>query len=431
MGRPGARPSSASSSHYDAVVWYTGDDIITREPGLGRRQRLAARERRDAGAPRVPERGRQAALHGQVAPASRTASAATQLYDPVAQRAVRVRRRCRRCSTAAGAVRTRTTSSSTTSAPTSTTSTRASTPTAGSLRRDRRRRPVHRRAELGVQRRGQRRQPGTQANSFIATSGILTRSPSSRSSTSWAGGAGTTGPDGPFDPHTGDYYVYSQIADVSYKRLARTIDVPAGGGEMSFWTSYDTEPDWDYLFVEARHAGRRRLDDAPDLNGQHVNGHGRELPGGLERAASAARPLPDVDGVDAATRPARPVPGTPPPAPPAAGSSGASTSAAGAGEQVEISISYASDWSTQGLGVFVDDIDDVRPAWASTSFEDDADPMDGWTHVRAARRGARPTRTTWVRTDGGRLPRRAPSSSTPPDIDSYFWVRLRGHRRCG
>ena len=41
-------------------------------------------------------------------------------------------------------------------------------------------------------------------------------------------------PGGPFDPHTGEWYVYSQRADVSYKRLTRTIDLTgASSGETS------------------------------------------------------------------------------------------------------------------------------------------------------------------------------------------------------
>ena len=40
-------------SHYDAVVWETGDDIVTRNGRLGRRQRVAARAR-----PRPSRRGR-------------------------------------------------------------------------------------------------------------------------------------------------------------------------------------------------------------------------------------------------------------------------------------------------------------------------------------------------------------------------------------
>jgi hypothetical protein len=43
---------------------------------------------------------------------------------------------------------------------------------------------------------------------------------------------------------------------ITYKRLARAIDVPAGGATMSFWTSYDTEPAWDHVFVEAHTVGQ-------------------------------------------------------------------------------------------------------------------------------------------------------------------------------
>ena len=64
---------------------------------------------------------------------------------------------------------------------------------------------------------------------------------------------------------------------------------------------------------------------------------------------------------------ARPAPGTPRAAPRAAGSSGGRPGAY-AGGQVEISIAYVSDWATQGLGVFVDDID-VSTGEGSTSFE--------------------------------------------------------------
>jgi hypothetical protein len=86
--------------------------------------------------------------------------------------------------------------------------------------------------------------------SFLATSGILPVD-QFKQFDSWAA-ARYDKPGGPFDPHTGTQYVYSQIADVSYKRLTREVAVPAGGGSMTFWTSYDTEPAWDHLFVEAR-----------------------------------------------------------------------------------------------------------------------------------------------------------------------------------
>src|SRR6185503_18267175 len=50
-----------------------------------------------------------------------------------------------------------------------------------------------------------------------------------------------------------------------------------------------------------------------------------------------------------------------------------------AGRQVEISITSVSDWGFQQFpGVFIDDIE-TSTGEGNTSFEDDADPEDGWT----------------------------------------------------
>ena len=40
-------------------------------------------------------------------------------------------------------------------------------------------------------------------------------------------------------PRTGDQFAISQAADSAYKRLSRTIDVPADGGQLSFWVKRD------------------------------------------------------------------------------------------------------------------------------------------------------------------------------------------------
>ncbi len=42
--------------------------------------------------------------------------------------------------------------------------------------------------------------------------------------------------------------------------------MPAGGGDLTFWTSYDTEADWDFLAVEARTAGGDDWTTLPDAN---------------------------------------------------------------------------------------------------------------------------------------------------------------------
>ena len=213
-------------------------------------------------------------------------------------------------------------------------------------------------------------------SSFVSTSGILPpdRFPQFESwpSTRW------DKPGGPFAPHTGTQYAYSQIADVSYKRLTREVAVP----------------------------GRRRQPDVLDLV-RHRAGLG--LPGGggpdggRRRTGRRCRTRTGTR----ATRPARAARragssctrsssttrrSTPVSRPRARrrGRRGAWNAASGnsqgwqqwsidlsayAGSTVEISIAYISDWSTQNLGVFVDDI--TLPDGTSTSFE--GGDTGGWT----------------------------------------------------
>ncbi len=98
-------------SHYKAVVWETGDDVITRSAGQVRRHddRVGAGDR--ARRPRLPQRGRQAAAHGQER-AARTGRQRRILLQPGLPRPARVHR----CPTNTRACRCSTTSSSTGSA---------------------------------------------------------------------------------------------------------------------------------------------------------------------------------------------------------------------------------------------------------------------------------------------------------------------------
>ena len=65
-------------SHYDAVVWYTGDDVVTREPGWGpgNASRLAMQELLRGA--RLRQRGRARALHRPARPASSTRPASAR-----------------------------------------------------------------------------------------------------------------------------------------------------------------------------------------------------------------------------------------------------------------------------------------------------------------------------------------------------------------
>ena len=134
---------------------------------------------------------------------------------------------------------------------------------------------------------------------FLTTSGILPVD-QYKQFESWAS-ARYDKPGGPFDPHTGTEYVYSQIADVSYKRLTRQVAVPAGGGSLTFWTSYDTEAEWDHLFVEARTPGGDDWTTLPDANGNTTTDPGQSCAAGWVELHPQLAHYQTWNGVDSCT----------------------------------------------------------------------------------------------------------------------------------
>jgi hypothetical protein len=209
-------------------------------------------------------------------------------------------------------------------------------------------------------------------------------------------------------PESGAQFLYSQVADASYKRLTRTIDVPPGGVQVSFQAYRDTEPGWDFLFVESRTAGGSDWTTLPDANG-HTNQDTGACPYNyldlnpfLEHYVTPividpgdpSTPDDDFLGCD-------PV-----------GTTGMWNAASGQSEgwetwsvqlanggtttrQVEVSISYASDWSVQGRGVVIDDIV-VSTGQGSTSFEADGNTLDGWVAPIAGPEGSADNPNTWI-----------------------------------
>jgi hypothetical protein len=196
----------------------------------------------------------------------------------------------------------------------------------------------------------------------------------------------------PYSPYTGDWYMFSQTADVSWKRLARTVDLTAAGsGALQFRMSYDTEADWDFVMVEAHEVGTDDWTTLPDANGHTQTSVGDSCGEGW---AELHPFVTHYQGADCSP----------------SGTTGEWNAASGrgggwqdwdidlsayAGTQVEVSISYVSDWATQGLGVFVDDarvVVDGSPA-AETSFEDG---LGGW--VAAAPPEGSAVTNNWIRT---------------------------------
>ncbi len=180
----------------------------------------------------------------------------------------------------------------------------------------------------------------------------------------------------PVAPRTGRQYAYSQSADAAYKRLQRTIAVPAAGGELTFFVTRDTEPTWDYFFVEAHHPGQDDWTTLPDENGNTSQETANVCPTWLEfhpfleHYQTAAGEGCDPEGTTGEWHAA-------------SGQSGGWQEwridlSEYAGETIELSLTYAVDESVALPGVFVDDIA-VPGGAGSTSFESDGDTLDGWT----------------------------------------------------
>jgi hypothetical protein len=362
-------------SHYDAVVWYTGDDAITRELGwgAGNASRLAAQELYEARD--YLNEGGKIFYTGQFAGHQYATGHGFQLYDPFQNRQCSsdpaITALCRPLSGSgdnvsdvleywfgASLVNENAGFDPGTGDPFDVVGV-AGTDLDG--------------VSFGINGGTSADNQGHDA-SFITTSGLLAVSDYPQFDSRVF--AKYDRPGGPFAPHTGDKFVYSQIADISYKRLSHTITVPGGGATMSFWTSYDTEPDWDFLFVEAHTVGQDNWTTLPDANGHTGTDTGQSCPAGWHDLHPFLAHYQTFDStVPSCT---------------ATGTTGAWNAASGnsagwqqwsvdltafANQNVEVSISYVSDWATQGLGVFVDDIV-VSTGEGTTSFETDT---AGWT----------------------------------------------------
>jgi hypothetical protein len=181
----------------------------------------------------------------------------------------------------------------------------------------------------------------------------------------------------PLTPHSGARALVSGAADSSYKRLTRTITVPATGATLTFWLSRSTEAAWDYFFVEARTPGAEDWTTLPEASGRTSTDTGASCPSWFDVHPSLAHYQQAGGGLSCRPQ----------------GTTGEwhATSGhdpewalwtidlgdyAGAGA-VEVSLAYVSDDTYQLQGVVVDDIV-VSTGEGSTSFEDDDDPLDGW-----------------------------------------------------
>jgi hypothetical protein len=159
-----------------------------------------------------------------------------------------------------------------------------------------------------------------------------------------------------FDPPEGANYAYAESSDEGWQRLKRTIDLTgATSGALKFKLSYDTEALYDYVFVEAHTVGQDDWTTLPDKNGHTSDDVGASCDIDWDTIHSflehyQTNPTTAEDCTNTGTT----------------GSWNAATGNSGgfqdweidltpyAGKQVEVSITYAQDFASAGLGAFVD-----------------------------------------------------------------------------
>lgn len=383
-------------SHYDGVIWYTGNDLVTREPGWGggNASRLAMQEINEVRD--FMNEGGRVLYTGRAAGQQYTTALGSQLYDPFENE------QCRadpvvfaRCLPLHGSGDSQGDPIEYWFGAAITTVNGGLDPNTGDPF------PISGLEDpltgllLGLN-GADSAQNQTTDSSFITIEDYLQVTDPAASFPQFASEVSAeyaSGIAGPFDPHTGSQFMWSDRADEAYKRLTRTITVPSGGGTLSFWTSYNLELDFDYMIVEAHTVGQDNWTTLADGNGHTSSDlssdqactNGWSYPGGPEELLHPFLQHYQTFNPIGATCTSTGSIGTPP------GSWNAANGVSGgwqqlsfdlgayANSQVEVSITVLSDWGLQQFpGVFIDDIE-VSTGEGTTSFEDDADPMDGWT----------------------------------------------------
>ena len=197
----------------------------------------------------------------------------------------------------------------------------------------------------------------------------------------------------PFEPAEGERYAGAVHSDSSYMRLTKTVTVPAGGAQLAFQLSLNSETDYDHFIVEAHTVGQENWTTLPELGGRSSTTVPAECndPGFLLEDHPFLRHY--------FTGPGCANPGT----------SGTWNSITGstdgwrevsydltpfAGQQVEISLTYVTDSGFGGVGAFVDDTRIIAGGVVT-----DADGFEGATStwaVGAVPEGSPQPFTNWV-----------------------------------
>jgi hypothetical protein len=253
------------------------------------------------------------------------------------------------------------------------------------------------------------------AGGFLATSSVLPAAQYPQFSSASSMEYGLTRPS-PFEPFSGDFYAAAAHANGSYMRLTQEIDLTAAtAAELKFKLSYDTEGGYDHVLIEARTAGGTDYTTLPDANGGTSQAVPSECEAGFLLAQHPALRNYLSPGITCSPT----------------GLSGQWNSFTGtsdgwtdvrvdlsaySGRKVELSISYVTDPGSGGLGVFVDD---TVLTVGSTSTTTDFEANQGAWVVTGPPPGSPPASANWVRTTS-LFPTLAASVSTEDTVTFGF-----------
>jgi hypothetical protein len=192
------------------------------------------------------------------------------------------------------------------------------------------------------------------------------------------------------NPIEGASQAFASYEDEAWKRLTRTIEVPAGTTTLDLQANWETEAGYDFGIVEVHTVGQDNWTTLPE-----AGGHTTQDLASCEIAWNGIHPFVDrYQTLDAAAGTCTPT-GTTGAWHGLTGDSGGWTAlsydlSAYAGQTIELSISYVTDFAAEGNGVQVDDLRLVSGGAAQplTGFEADlggfapADPPEGSGTIR-------------------------------------------------
>ncbi len=160
--------------------------------------------------------------------------------------------------------------------------------------------------------------------------------------------------------HSGSYQWYGGMGNWVWRKLSQSFLIPLSGATLKFWTSYDIELDWDYAYVEVHDLTAGTWTTLPGVRTNNTLPHGQDnpnVPAGWEpQDYNSTHTWNALTGNSNGYYPE------------------IMNLAPFAGHNIELNFVYWTDGASNGMGIFIDDIE------ITGLISDDVEAgTDGWT----------------------------------------------------